>query len=295
MVVVAQPAPSHAVVVLWVWHQRVDVIGLLNGEFDNQARSVDAVIEEAAHVACRAAPGKVQLIETCALNGINVPLGRVKVCVAHVFIDQREQQFFLCCIEVPGRQSLKSAQAVAPPDAGEHVREKGFGGNDSDPGLLRMERVHEIKTAHGFVTEDHKTGIRPGQILQGLGAEEKGRRSDPAVGTGEGRAEVMACEQPGPGFAAHRLAADRNPIVCRSHALDRAASGPGSWRIMSQIFQLLRPQNIVVAHQCCDLMVALAACRWAEPIWQSTPAFDANGAAGYSNPGTNSDWWVAPP
>jgi len=77
MFLIVQAEPIHAVVVLWVSHDRVDVIGLLNGEFDNQARSVDAVIEEAAHVACRAAPGKVQLIETCALNGIKVPLGRV--------------------------------------------------------------------------------------------------------------------------------------------------------------------------------------------------------------------------
>jgi len=45
-----------------------------------------------------------------------------------------------------------------------------------------------------------------------------------------------------------------------------------------QIFQLLGPQNIVVAHQCCDLVVALAACRCAEQIVQSTPAFDAKRA-----------------
>src|SRR6266446_7443356 len=101
-----------------------------------------------------------------------------------------------------------------------------------------MERVHEIKTARGFVTEDHETGIWAGQILRGLGAEEQGRRADPAVGTGEGRAEMMACEQPGPGFAARRFPEECNPIVCRSHALDRVASGPRPWRIMSQIFQL---------------------------------------------------------
>ena len=217
----------------------------------------------------------MQLIDTRALNGIKMPLGRVSVRVAHVFIDQCEQQFFLCCIEIACRQALKSAQAVAPTHASEHVGEKGLGGYDRDPSLLRIQRVHHIKTANGFVTEDHETGIRPGQILQGLGAEEQGRRGDPAVGTGEACAKMMTCEQPGPGVAAHRFAEDCNPIVCRSHALDRAASSPRSRRIMSQVFQLLGPQNIVVSHQCCDLVVALAACRGAEQIVQSTPAFDA--------------------
>ena len=146
------------------------------------------------------------MIDTRALNGIKMPLGRVSVRVAHVFIDQCEQQFFLCCIEIACRQALKSAQAVAPTHASEHVGEKGLGGYDRDPSLLRMQRVHHIKTANGFVTEDHETGIRPGQILQGLGAEEQGRRSDPAVRTGETCAEMMTCEQPGPGLAADRLA-----------------------------------------------------------------------------------------
>src|SRR5437667_10618027 len=63
MFLIVQAEPVHAVVVLWVSHDRVDVIGLLNGEFDNQARSMEAVIEGAANVVCRAAPGKVQLIQ----------------------------------------------------------------------------------------------------------------------------------------------------------------------------------------------------------------------------------------
>ena len=35
MFLIVQPKPIHAVVVLWVSHNRVDMIGFLNGEFDN--------------------------------------------------------------------------------------------------------------------------------------------------------------------------------------------------------------------------------------------------------------------
>src|SRR5262245_63000781 len=101
-----QAEPVHAVIVLRVAHDRVDVIGLLNGEFDNQARSMDPVIEGTANVVCRAAPGKVQLVETGTLNGIKVPLGRVSVRVKHVLIEQCEQQFYLVWIEIAGRKRL---------------------------------------------------------------------------------------------------------------------------------------------------------------------------------------------
>ena len=201
----------------------------------------------------------MELLEAGASNGVEVPLGRIGIGVAHILFDQREQQLLLRRVEIAGGKALKSAQAVAPADTREHVREKRFGGHDGDLGLFRVERADEIKTMQPFVAEHRKTRIWSGQVLQRLRAQEQRRRPHAAVGAGEGGAEMMAREQPSPCFAAHRLAEDRNPIVCRSHALDGVASGPRSWRIMLQVFQFRRPQNVVVTHDRCDLVVALAA------------------------------------
>src|SRR5262249_43872873 len=126
--------------------------GVWNSKFDDQARAMEPTVEGTASVVRRTAPGKVQLVETGALNRIKVPIGRADVRVAHVFIDQCEQQFFLCCIEIAGRQTFEAAQAVAPANPGEHVGEKGLGGYNSHPALLRMGRVDEIKTAYRFTT-----------------------------------------------------------------------------------------------------------------------------------------------
>src|SRR6266436_4093424 len=166
MFLVVQAQPVHSVIVLWVSHDGVNVIGLLNGEFDDQSRSMNPIVEGAANIVARTAPRKVQLVEAGALNGIKVPLGRVEIRVAHVLIDQREQQFLLWRIEIAGRKSLESAQAVAPADARQHVGKKRLGGEYGDLGLLRMERADEIETAQPFVTEYRKTGIWSGQILQ---------------------------------------------------------------------------------------------------------------------------------
>src|SRR5262249_59219878 len=82
----------------------------------------------------RTAPRKVQLVEAGALNGVKVPLGRVKIRVAHVLVDQREQQLLLWRIEIAGRKSLEAAQAVAPADTRQHVGKKRLGGTDGDLG-----------------------------------------------------------------------------------------------------------------------------------------------------------------
>src|SRR5215469_9358402 len=105
---------------------------------------------------------------------------------------------------------------------------------------------------------------------------------------------MMAREQPSPRLAAHRLAEDRNPIVCRSHALDGVASGPRAWRIMLQVFELRRPQNVVVAHDRCDLVVALAAGGRAQEIVQPEPAVHAERADIHSNPRNKRDRQIAP-
>src|SRR5437588_11430473 len=91
MCLVVQAKPVHPVIVLRVSHDGMDVIWLLNGEFDDQSRSMKPIVEGAAKVAGRAAPRKVQLVKTGPLNGIEVPLGRGKIRVAHVLVDQREQ------------------------------------------------------------------------------------------------------------------------------------------------------------------------------------------------------------
>src|SRR5262249_14656133 len=294
MFLIMQAEPVHSVVVLWVSHDGVDVIGLLNGEFDDQPRSMNPIVEGAANIVGRTAPRKVQLVEASALNSIKVPLGRVKIRVAHVLLDQREQQFLLWRIEIAGRKSLESAQAVAPPDAGQHVGKKRLGGQDGELGLLRLERADEIEAAQPFVTEHRKTGIWSRQVLQRLGAEEQGRSHDPAAGRGKRRAEMMARKQPSPGLAANRFAEDCNPIVRRPHALDRVASGPWPGRIVLKVFQLLGPQNVVMAHDRCDLVIALAARGRADEIVQSAPAFQAKRADIYSNPRNESDRQIAP-
>src|SRR5215471_9377208 len=155
--------------------------------------------------------------------------------------------------------------------------------------LLRMERADEIEAAQPFVTEHRKTGIWPGQTLQRLRAEEQGRGRHAAAGRGKRRAEMMTRKQPSPELAAHRLAEDRNPIVRRPHALDRVASGPRPGRIVLQVFQLLGPQNVVMAHNRCDLVIALAARGRADEIVQSAPAFQPERAEVYSNPRNESD------
>jgi hypothetical protein len=58
---------------------------------------------------------------------------------------------------------------------------------------------------------------------------------------------------------------------------------------MLQVFQFLGPQNVVVAHDRRDLVIALAACGGAEQIVQSAPTFHAKHADIYSNPRNKSD------
>src|SRR5262245_27475107 len=99
----------------------MDVSGLLHRELDDQPRSMNAIVEWAAEVARLAAPRKVQLVEPGPLNGLEMPLGGVMICIAHVFIDQGEQQLLLRRIEVAGGKALEPAQAVAPADAGQHI------------------------------------------------------------------------------------------------------------------------------------------------------------------------------
>jgi hypothetical protein len=85
LIVLAQPV--HSVIVLRVSHDSVDVIWLLNGEFDDQPWSMKPIVEGAAKVVGRTAPRKVQLVEARALNSIEVPLGRGKIGVAYVLVD----------------------------------------------------------------------------------------------------------------------------------------------------------------------------------------------------------------
>src|SRR5215470_9522830 len=74
MLLIVLPQPIHAVIVLRVAHDGVDVIGFLNGEFDDQPRSMHPIIEGTANVAGGTAPGKMQLLEAGASNGVEVPL-----------------------------------------------------------------------------------------------------------------------------------------------------------------------------------------------------------------------------
>ena len=91
MFLIVQAEPVHSVVVLRVSHDGVDMIGLLNREFDDQAWSMNPIVEGAAKIVGRTPPRKVQLVEASPLNGIKVPLGGVNIRVAHVLFDQREQ------------------------------------------------------------------------------------------------------------------------------------------------------------------------------------------------------------
>ena len=63
---------------------------------------------------------------------------------------------------------------------------------------------------------------------------------------------------------------------------------------MLQIFQLVGPQQVVMAHDLCDLVIALAACRGAEQIVESAPALLTQRADTYSDPRNESDRQVAP-
>src|SRR5260221_11466760 len=152
MLLIVLPKPVHGVIVLRVAYDGVDVIGFLNGEFDDQPRSMHPIVEGAANVVGGAAPGKMQLLEASPLNGIEVPLGRVGIGVVHVLFDQREQQLLLWRLEIAGGKALESAQAVSPAHAREHVGEKRLGGHDDDPSLLRMEAGDEIKAKQTIVT-----------------------------------------------------------------------------------------------------------------------------------------------
>src|SRR5262249_11868734 len=67
MFLIVQAEPVHSVVVLRVSHDGVDVIGLLNGEFDDHAWSMNPIVEGAAKIAGRTAPQKVQLVEASPL------------------------------------------------------------------------------------------------------------------------------------------------------------------------------------------------------------------------------------
>jgi hypothetical protein len=63
---------------------------------------------------------------------------------------------------------------------------------------------------------------------------------------------------------------------------------------MLQIFQFLGPQQVVVAHDLRDLVIALAACRGAEQIVESAPALLTKRADTYSDPRNKSYRQVAP-
>src|SRR4029450_6623621 len=139
MLLIVQAEPVHSVVVLRVSHDGVDMIGFLNGEFDDHAWSMNPIVEGAAKIAGWTAPRKVQLVEASPLNGIKVPLGRVNIRVAHVLFDQREQQFLLGRIELAGRKSLESAQAVAPADARQHIGKERLRGPGGGLCALRVE------------------------------------------------------------------------------------------------------------------------------------------------------------
>jgi hypothetical protein len=56
MLLIVPAQPIHAVVVLRVPHDGVDVIELLDGELDDQSRLMDPIIKGAADVAGRTAP-----------------------------------------------------------------------------------------------------------------------------------------------------------------------------------------------------------------------------------------------
>jgi hypothetical protein len=55
-----------------------------------------------------------------------VSLCRVEVGIADIFIDQSEQQLFLRCIEIAGREAFEPAQAVASANTCQNVRKNRF-------------------------------------------------------------------------------------------------------------------------------------------------------------------------
>jgi hypothetical protein len=63
---------------------------------------------------------------------------------------------------------------------------------------------------------------------------------------------------------------------------------------MLQVFQFRRPQNVVVTHDRCDLVVALAAGGRAEEIVQPAPAVHAERADIHSHPRNKCDRQIAP-
>src|SRR5215831_19949847 len=63
---------------------------------------------------------------------------------------------------------------------------------------------------------------------------------------------------------------------------------------MLQVFELRRPQNVVVAHDRCDLVVALAARERAQEIVQPAPAVHAERPDIHSNPRNKRDRQITP-
>src|SRR5262249_15521691 len=91
VLLVMHSEPVLAVIILRVAHDGMDVVGLLHSEFDDQARPVNPVIEGAAKIIGRTAPGEVQLVEAGLLDRFEMPLRRVRVRIAHILVDQRAQ------------------------------------------------------------------------------------------------------------------------------------------------------------------------------------------------------------
>ena len=215
VLLIVQPQPVHPIIVLWISHDGVDVIWLLNSEFDDQPRSMNPIIERTSKVIRRTPPREVQLVEARSLDSIKVPLGRVMIGIAHILFHQRKQQFLLRRIELAGRKALEAAEAVTSADTCEYVGENRLSRQHSDLRLLRVQRADEIETAQPFVAEHDKAGIRTGYILQRLSTEKQGSGLNSAVGTGKRCTEMMTGQQPGPGFAGRWLTEDRYPIVGR--------------------------------------------------------------------------------
>src|SRR5215471_18758115 len=95
MLLIVAAQPVHAVVVLRVAHDGVDVIGLLDREFDDQPRTMDPIVERVAEIVGRTTPREVQLLEAGLLNGLEMPLGSVMIGIADVFLDQGDEQLLL--------------------------------------------------------------------------------------------------------------------------------------------------------------------------------------------------------
>jgi hypothetical protein len=63
---------------------------------------------------------------------------------------------------------------------------------------------------------------------------------------------------------------------------------------MLQVFEFRGPQNVVMAHDRCDLVIALAARGRAQEIVQSAPALQAERTDIHSNPRNKRDRQIAP-